>query len=335
MRIRILALGLVWVASLCGQRRFSWQGYCFDHPAAPFCSGREYAIKPRPKESVPSRDLIPYSPTAQNVIVVGGIDWRFADPAADAVAGFNFSGLSASPLARMAIAQLGARQGLGEADVQKIFDALSGVEHVALSVRDNRVVVMVTGRVTDPTLSVMEPGLKIVPVSGNAMLFGHAGAVDQAVQRIAAKGAPAEMTRLAAERQANSDFWAAGSAVLLGPEAASAGVKRFSLAVSMRNRITTDMAFEFDGAPNADALRIWGDATIEGSVVHVRTSMEADEAPKRFGEIASSLLGQRLAAVVKAARYLPGYGITVPKQAGVVIYGLDGGPKEVNQYPRR
>jgi hypothetical protein len=103
----------------------------------------------------------------------------------------------------------------------------------------------------------------------------------------------------------------------------------------MRNLITSDMAFEFDGAPNADALRIWGDSTIEGSVVHVRTSMEADEAPKRFGETASSLLGQRLAAVVKAARYLPGYGITVPKQGGVVIYGLDGGPKEVNQYPRR
>jgi hypothetical protein len=139
MRIRILALGLVWAASLCGQRRFSWQGYCFDHPAAPFCSGREYAIKPRPKETV-RPDLVPHSPTAQNVIVVGGIDWRFADPAADALAGFNFSGLSASPLARIVIAQLGARQGLTEADVQRIFDALSGVEQVALSVRDNRVV---------------------------------------------------------------------------------------------------------------------------------------------------------------------------------------------------
>jgi hypothetical protein len=103
----------------------------------------------------------------------------------------------------------------------------------------------------------------------------------------------------------------------------------------MRNLITSDMAFEFDGAPNADALRIWGDSTIEGSVVHVRMSMEADEAQQKFGEIASSLLGQRLAGLVKAARYLPGYGITVPKQGGVVIYGLDGGPKEVNQYPRR
>jgi len=329
MRIRILALGLVWTATLCGQRRFSWQGYCFDHPAAPFCSGKDYAIKPRPKETAPPRDLIPYSPTPQNVIVVGGIDWRFADPAADALAGSNFSGLAASPLARIVIAQLGASQGLAEADVQKIFDALSGVEQVALSVRDNRIVVMVTGHVIDPTLSVMEPGLKIVPVSGNAMLFGHADAVDKAGQRMAAKGPPA------GEKQANGDFWAVGSAVLLGPEAMSAGVKRFSLTVSMRNRISSDMAFEFDGTPNADALRIWGAAMIEGNVVHVRMSMEADEAQQRFGEIASSLLGQRLAGLVKAARYLPGYGISVPKQGGVVIYGLDGGPKEMNQYPRR
>jgi hypothetical protein len=263
------------------------------------------------------------------VIVVGGIDWRFADPAADMLAGFNYSGLSASPLARMAIAQLGAKQGLAEADVQKIFDALSGVEKVALSVRDNRVVVMVTGRVTDPTLSLMEPGLKIVPVSGNAMLSGHADAVDQAIQRLAAKGQPA------GEKQANGDFWAAGSAVLLGPDAVSAGVKRFSLTVSMRNRFTSDMAFEFDGSPNADALRGWGHATIEGNMVHVRMSMEADEAQQKLGEITDGPLGQRLAGLVKAARYLPGYGITAPKQGGVVIYGLDGGPKEVNQYPRR
>src|ERR1700719_3694189 len=105
MRIRILALGLVWAACLCGQRRFSWQGYCFDHPAAPFCSGKDYAIKPRPKDTTP-RDLIPYSPTSQSVIVVGGIDWRFADPAADALAGFNSSGLSALALAPILLAQL-------------------------------------------------------------------------------------------------------------------------------------------------------------------------------------------------------------------------------------
>ncbi len=86
------------------------------------------------------------------MIVIGGIDWQFVDPFADAVAGFNFRGLSSSPLARRLIAQLGTNQGISEADIKKIFDGLSGVEQIALSMRDNRIVVMVTGRVSDSTL---------------------------------------------------------------------------------------------------------------------------------------------------------------------------------------
>jgi hypothetical protein len=339
MRIRLLALGLACAASLCGQRRFSWQGYCFDHPAAPFCSGRDYAIKPQPKLTTPPNVIA--NPGTPTLIVVGGIDWRFADPSADGLVGFNFSGLSASPLARSLVVKLGATQGLTEADTQKIFDGLSGVDQVVLSVRDNRIVVMVTGGLTDLTLPAPEAGWKVVPVSGSAMLIGHADAVDQAVQRIATNGAPgtlAELTRLAQERQAGSEFWAVGSAGLAGPQAASAGVKRFSLAVSIRNRLSSDVALEFNEGPGANALETWqttlgGAATLESNVVHVRTSLEADEVQQKFGQIAASPVGQRLAGLVKAARYLPAHDTTVPRRPKPVIYGLDGGPKEVNQYP--
>jgi hypothetical protein len=331
MRTRIFALALVCAASLCGQRRFSWQGYCFDHPAAPFCSGHEYAIKPTPKGTAP--------PTVtSSLIVVGGIEWRFADPLADALVGFNFSGLSASPLARSLVAQLGASQGVTEADVRKIFDGLSGVDQVVLSVRDSRIVAMVTGAIS--TLPAPEAGLKAVPVSGSAMLIGHADAVDEAVQRLTMNDAPPELARLAQKRQAGSEFWAVGSAGLVGPQAVSAGVKRFSLAVSIRNRLASDMAFEFDGAPPANSLETWqaalgGAVTLEGNVVHVRTSIEADEVAQRFGQIAASPGGQRLADLVKAARYLPARDTIVPSKTKPVIYGLDGGPKEVNSYPSR
>jgi len=120
------------------------------------------------------------------------IDWRFADPFPDVLVGFNFSALSASPLARRLIEQLGARQGLTEVDMRKIFDGLSGVDQGALSVRDNRIVVMFTGRVTDSTVLVPDADLKAVPVSGNAILIGHASAVDQAVERIAMKSPPVD-----------------------------------------------------------------------------------------------------------------------------------------------
>jgi hypothetical protein len=350
MRIRTVAIALVWVASLFGQSRgqkFRWQDYCFNHPAAPFCQGHDYAVK-RPKATKDTAgtapgefvtDPFPSTPPSvtPSVIVVGGIDWRFADRLADALVGFNYSALSASPLARSVIAELGANQGLTEAEMQKIFERLSGVGQVALSVRDKKVVVMVGGRATDSTLPAPEAGLKTVPVSGTATLVGHADAVDQAVQRIAAKGPPAELTRLAEERQAGSDFWAVGSAGFAGQQAMSAGVKRFSLAVSIRNRLTSDLSFEFDGIPSADTLALWqtfGAATVEGNVVHVKTSMEADEVKRKFDQIATSPHGRQLGELITAARYLPAPDSSVPKQTKPVIYGLDSGPKEVNQLPR-
>ena len=65
----------------------------------------------------------------------GGIDWRFADPSADALAVLNCSKLKASPLAHSLIDQLGASQRITGADMLKIFEALSGVNQVAISVR--------------------------------------------------------------------------------------------------------------------------------------------------------------------------------------------------------
>jgi hypothetical protein len=342
MRIRILALGLVWAASLYGQaHRTRWQDLCFKNPAAPFCPGHDYAIKPaaKKKNAAPTPDVAtnPFSPTpptvTPSVIVVGGIDWRFADPFADALVGCNFTALSASPIGRNLIEQLGAN-GLSEADLRKVFDGLSGVDQVALSVHDNRIVAMVTGRVTDSALPTPEPSSKAVRVSPHAMLIGHPDAVDQAVERIAMKSPPAESTRLAEERHANSEFWAVGSGALVGPQAVNAGVKRFSLTASIRDRLTSDMAFEFDGVPGADMLRMWqtdlGAATVEGNALHVRVSMEGDEVLQKFAPVAGSPLGRRLAALVQAARYLPVRDVTAPKHAKPMIYGLEGGPKEVN-----
>jgi len=352
MRIRIIALNLVALslvsaAAVYGQKKFYWQDYCFNHPASPVCRGNDYAIKPPPppaRNSATPTVVTNPSPSATRtatpaMIVVGAIDWRFADPFPDALIGLNFNGLAASPLARSMITQLGAKQGLTEADMQKIFDGLGDVDQVAVSMRDNRMVVMVTGHVTDSALPSPEADLKAVPLSGNAMLLGNSEAVDQAVRRIAMKGPLSDLAHAAQERQASSEFWAIGSPALIGPQAVSAGVKRFSLTVSIRNRFTSDVAFEFNGVPNANTLRTWqtslGATTLEGNTVHLRMSMESDEVLRKFGQIAASPVGERLAALVEAAKYLPVRDTTVPKQTKPVIYGLDDGPRVVNQYPSR
>jgi hypothetical protein len=340
MRVRIFLLCLTCAATLCGQyrgHRFSWQEACFKNPGAPFCAGHDFAIKPQPKTkdgATPGglTDLSPVPATPQNMtpslIVVGGIDWRFADPLADALIGFNFGKLSASPVARGLIAQLAANQGLSEADAQKIFDALCGVDRVALSVRDNQIVMLVTGRQADSILPALEAGWKSAPVVGNAILVGNSEAVDQALQRISTEAMPGALTRLAEEWQSTSEFWAVGSAGLAGPQAVSAGLKRFSLSVSMLDRAVSELAFEFSGVPDANTLRLLPTApdnfVIEGHVVHALQSVD---------QIATNPLGQRLATAVKAARYLPMLDTSGRARTKPVIYGLDSGPKEVNQNP--
>jgi hypothetical protein len=272
-----------------------------------------------------------------SVIVVGGIDWRFVDPSADSMAGFNVSRLSSSPLARALMAQLGASQGITGAEIEKLFEGLTGVEQVALSVRENRIVAWVTGRLPESTLPATEAGWKAVRLVGNAMLIGQVDAVDQAVQRLAMEDAWPEWTSMAEERQANCEFWAVGSAALVGPQAVNAGVKRFSLTASIRDRLTSDVAFEFNGTPSAETLQKWQStmpgATIEGGMVHVGMSMEAEEVQQKFAPIVVSPLGQRLSSLVKAARYLGVRDTTLRKQTRPVIYGLDGGPRELNQNP--
>ena len=166
------------------------------------------------------------------------------------------------------------------------------------------------------------------------MLIGHAGDVDQAAHRIAAKGPLSDMARLALERQLNGEFWAIGSPAIVGPQAVRSGMKRFLLTVSVRERLSSDMSFEFDAAPAADALRTWqstlGAVTLEGNAIHARISMEAAEMQQKFGPIAASPLGQRLATLIKAAQYLPAADTTAPQHAKPMIYGLEGGPKELN-----
>ena len=102
------------------------------------------------------------------------------------------------------MAQLGAKQGLTDREMQKIFEGLSGAAQVALSIRDDRMVVMLTGLATDVTLPALEAGWKAAPLPGNAMLVGHVEAVDQALQRLATQGPLNELARLAEQRHAGS-----------------------------------------------------------------------------------------------------------------------------------
>jgi hypothetical protein len=102
------------------------------------------------------------------------------------------------------------------------------------------------------------------------------------------------------------------------------------------------VSLEFNGVPSASTLQalrasLGSGATVEGNAVHVRAQLEGDEVQQKVGELAAGPLGQSLAALVEAARYLPEpvRDNSAPKQTKPIIYGLDDGPREVNPYPTR
>jgi hypothetical protein len=335
IRIGVCVLGLLCTLSVSAQRkRFSWQGYCFDHPAAPFCRGHEYAVKKHPPgqngepQGGDTGEFTP-TPTVETpsiIVIPGGIDWRFADPAGETLAGFHFKHLSTSPFASRWIAQLGARQGLGEADTQKILSRLQGMDQLALSVRDGKMVAMLTGPLASQTPPALDPALKAATVSGGALLIGHAEAVDQALQRIAAQGPPSESTRLAYELHAGKDLWAIAPARLAGDEAVNAGVQQFLVSLFIGNGIASDVAFECSHAPDPDTLRMWqtslGAPSLERDILHFKASMDAGEAQQKFDRLAAGPLGPYLASLVAAARYLPARETNPSQKARPLVYGL-------------
>ena len=255
-----------------------------------------------------------------SVIVVGGIDWRFADPEADMIAGLKCSKLATSQVARSLITRLGGDSSL--------VDGLSRVQQIAFYVRDSRTVLMAGGSAWNAAHA-LPPGWKAVPVLGNAILIGDSDAVVQAIQRIEKQGPLQELPGLARQKQAAGDFFAIETARVFGAEAAAAGVKRFSLAASIRDRLTVDAAYEFNDVPDLRTLPVWpatfsGETAINGNVVHLTMSIDADS-----GEIAASPIGQAFGPLVKTARYVPVPETTIRTKP--VIYGLDEGPRELKK----
>ncbi len=335
MKIPVVALGIGLAIGVSGQHRFSWQESCFNKPWLPYCAGHDFAIRhgKAAKDKTPARvsGAGPYVATASeeddaapSVITVSRLNWRFADPQADALASVSFSRLAATPLALTLMAGLGANQGLSGAEIGKVFDAFSNVDQVALSIRGDRVLIMATGCPSD-SIPALEAGWKTATVH-DAILVGLSDDVDRALQRIAADGPLPELAGLARQQQANGNFWAAGkgSGVAADP---NPEIIRFSVKASMRDRLNSDIAFEFSQPPDANTmLPAFGATSLAGNIVHVKMSMETDEVEQSLSEIAGTPLGRYLGMLVKAGRYLPSgdSGKAHPKP---VIRGLNDEPK--------
>ncbi len=353
MRIHALALGFLCTAGLWGQG-MNWQNYCFDHPKAAPCPNREFSGKrnagqsdPAPSSNGVTKQMwapIPKTPggrytgggqesTESGLLAFGDVNWQFAEPASDALAGFHVSRLAASPLARSVIVALGAERGLSGAAMQKILDQIANVDEAGVSVKDNRIVAAVTGPVNESL--VVSGDLKAMPISKRLGLIGQPDAVDQATQRIAFNGPSTDWTRMAEKWQSGSDFWVVGSGEILGLEAAATGLRQFSVTVWAGEQLSVDMVFDFSAPLSAEALAKWqaalGPVEPEGNTIHFRTSVGADELNAKLARFTESPLGQPLASLVQAAQVLPVRESAKPRPTKPVIYGLDNGPRTVGE----
>jgi hypothetical protein len=341
MKLCVFLCGLACAFGLDGQGGgsynkkpgFDFTEACFRNPSLPYCSMRDFVNKPAKAGAKSGPGYATGSPSTLTTIDAAGIDWRFADPSADELAVLDGSKLPGSSLARGMIDQLASTRGLNATEAQNVFRALSTVHQVALSVHGDTILILVTGRPADAVLPALQTGWKSAPAGEHGLLIGQAAAVDQAVQRLAANGELDELPQTARQRPADSGFWIAGSPRLAGPEAVSAGVKRFVLTATMGDQLTSDSLFQFDGAPDPNALRAWlstlGDAKIDGNAIGARMSMDADEARRNFTQVAKSPLGQGLGAFIQSARFIPVPDTDTTVHTKPVIYGLDGGPREL------
>ncbi len=332
--MRLLALGFICACSLYGQsygpKVKDFTESCFRNPALPYCNTRDFVPKPGAKNATN-----PYgaaTATAQPSTDSAGIDWRFADPSADSLSVLDCKQLYTSAPGRALIGQLASSQGLTAMQTEDLLRTLSGVGNVALSIQQDAVLIMVTGRAPDAVLPALESGWKSLPLGENAVLVGPTAAVDQATKRLAADAQLAGFPLAAQQRPADAGFWMAAPAKLAGQDAVTAGAKQIELTASFADPFSSVTAFHFDAAPDPAPIRSWlntlGGVSLQGNVIRARAYIDPPNIQQNFPQIAASPLGLGLAGIIRFARYLPVRDTSATVHTKPVIYGLDGGPRE-------
>ena len=94
------------------------------------------------------------------------------------------------------------------------------------------------------------------PWSGKGLLIGHAEAVDEAVKRLSIDTPLGDLGSMALDREAHGQFWAAASSKVAAQQATT-GVKRLWLSALLGTRLVNDTAFEFNAAPDVNAIQPW------------------------------------------------------------------------------
>jgi hypothetical protein len=280
-------------------------------------------------------------------------DWRFAHPGATLVGGFRVKAMLDSPLVNNLIAQATAGDPASGAMVGMVRASLAGVTEVRFSVRDMGkgknpdVLALVTGALDDAAAAALTQGKTGVRrLDAHTLLVGEGPSLDEAVIRLGKPAVGLQARALDRSKAlANNDFWIAGTLPALPmtlPVLDS--LRSLAVGISAQSDLRVEIGLEMASAKMAEdlvssarrsqttqpALSAALQSEVDGSTARFRFVMEGNQviqavqqaiANKSAQSPLAGLLGQSAAAAEPAAP-------PKPKRDTIIIYGLEGGPRE-------
>ncbi|MCU1334693.1 MAG: hypothetical protein JWO19_274 [Bryobacterales bacterium] len=279
-------------------------------------------------------------------------DWRFAHPGVTLVGGFRLKAMLDSPLVNTLIAQATAKDPSTGAMIGMMRGALGGVSEVHFSVRDMGkgknpdVLALVTGVLDEAAAVAMTQGKTSVRrIDANTLLLGEGESLEDAVARLS-KPAVALQSRALdhSKALANNDLWIAGSLPALPMTIPLLdSLRGLALGISAQSDLRIEIALETASPKIAEDLVSSArrsqvqqpglgaalQTEVDGATAHFRFVMEGDQVIQAVQQAIANgdksplagLLGQSPALSEPTAS-------SKPKRDTVIVYGLEGGPRE-------
>jgi len=331
------------------------EDYCRDNPKAPTCiKGKPLnidALNPKLQGSPGgARTPAPVAPAAPQMIVLGEPDWRFAHPRADLMAAMDVTGMIRSPFFRTLLSDLGGTGGIGNAEMESLLARADDVEKISISAHGKEILILMTGRL-DSIENLAKPGsgMTFHRVSADSILMGTEPALSEAMRRLSVpQRTVSNAARRAKELSQTNDLWMTGTPALLTAYGASGprgmDLSSFTIGLQLRDQLRMDLVLNsttpagaqrmmagYQQAQRKTSGALQSSVTLDGSAVRLAFVLPQGEIRKGLQELMSSAAGKQLAALIAANKPAAGDSAAKPPAAPgkVMIYGLEGGPKEV------
>jgi hypothetical protein len=285
-------------------------------------------------------------------------DWRFAHPGATLVGSIHVKAVLDSPLVNTLITQATAKNPSAEPTVRMVRQVLGGVSEVRFSVLDMGkgknpdVLALVTGVLDDATVGALMQGKAqgkagVRRIDANTILVGEGQSLEDAVARMSKPAVGLQARALDRSKAlANNDLWISGTLPDLPMTVPLLeSLRSVALGISAQSDLRIELALETASPKTAEDLVSSArksqvqqpglgaalQSEVDGSTARFRFAMPADQVIQAVQQaIANSggqpslpaFLGQSQAAPEPAAP-------PKPKRDSIIIYGLDGGPREI------